>query len=98
MSERTHVPAPHLNHPGPLWEYFGWHLHQQRQAKKWGGGGGSGRTNCGWIAMGEQVFRIQMCPWTHQGLVKAEANESLEEEEDPIAEWVGRSAPGWFWA
>ena len=39
--------------------------------------GGSGRTNGGWMTVGEQMFRIQMCPWTHRDLVKAEANKSL---------------------
>ena len=50
-------------------------MHQQRRAKWWLGG--SGRTDCGGIALGEQMFRIQMCPWAHRELVEEEANKSL---------------------
>ena len=49
--------------------------------------GGSGRTNGGWIVLGKQMFRIQMCPWVHRDLVKEEANKSLGKRTRPRNGW-----------
>ena len=66
------------------------------EPKRWVGV--SGRRNCGWVDLGEQVLWIQMCPWTHREHVKAEANESLGEGTRSWSGWRGvlraRLVPG----
>ena len=64
MSERIRVRALHLNHPSPTGNSLA-NICTNNNEPTGGWVDGSGRTNGWWIALGEQMFRIQMCPWTH---------------------------------